>query len=92
LIFTMKTILTSVNATLLIILLIIYLDIYRITRSKFTLGLVIFSLALLLQVLSSHPLLHQLFGFRGAGLGLFFMLPDFFTFIASVILLNLVYK
>lgn len=91
-IFTLKTILTSVNATLLIILLIIYLDIYHLTRSKFTLGLVIFSLALLLQVLSSHPLLHQLFGFRGADLGLFFMLPDVFTLIASVMLLNLAYK
>lgn len=37
-------------------------------------------------------MLHQLFGLRGAGLGLFFMLPDIFTFIASVMLLNLAYK
>ncbi|MFX1564937.1 MAG: hypothetical protein ACFFCH_02985 [Promethearchaeota archaeon] len=91
-IFTLKTILTSVNAALLIILLIIYVDIYRVTRSKFTLGLVIFSLALLLQVLSSHPLLHQLFGVRGASLGPFFMIPDFFTLIAAVMLLNLTDK
>lgn len=90
--FTLKTVLTSVNSALLVILLLIYVDIYRVTRSKFTFGLIIFSLALLLQVLSSHPLIHQLFGFRGAGLGPFFMLPDFFTLIATVMLLNITYK
>ena len=90
--FTLKTVITSVNATLLIILFLIYADIYRKTQSKFTLGLLIFTLALLLQVLSSHPLLHQLFGYRGAGLGPFLMLPDFFTLIASVMLLYLAYK
>ena len=90
--FTLKTVITSVNATLLIILFIIYVDIYRKTRSKFSLGLLIFTLALLLQALSSHPLLHHLFGYRGAGLGPFLMLPDFFTLIASVMLLYLAYK
>ena len=90
--FTLKTVITSVNATLLIILFLIYADIYRKTQSKFTLGLLIFTIALLLQVLSSHPLIHQLFGYRGAGLGPFLMLPDFFTLIASVMLLYLAYK
>ena len=90
--FTLKTVITSVNATLLIILFIIYVDIYRKTRSKFSLGLLIFTLTMLLQVLSSHPLIHQLFGYRGAGLGPFLMLPDFFTLIASVMLLYLAYK
>ena len=90
--FILKTVITSVNATLLVIFFIIYFDIYRKTQSKFTVGLLIFTLAMLLQVLSSHPFIHQLFGFRGEGLGPFFMLPDFFTLIASVSLLYLAYK
>ncbi len=90
--FSLKTLLTSVNATLLVILFIIYVGIYRKTSSKFSLGLLIFTLSLLLQVLSSHPLIHQLFGYRGAGLGPFLMLPDFFTLIASGMLLYLAQK
>lgn len=62
------------------------------TRSTFTLGLLIFTLAMLLQVLSSHPLIHQLFGYRGAGLGPFLMLPDFFMLIAARMLLYIAYK
>ncbi|MFX1563738.1 MAG: hypothetical protein ACFFDP_10600 [Promethearchaeota archaeon] len=90
--FTLKTILASVNITLLLILLSIYIDIYRQTRSKFTIGLLIFTLTILLQVLTSHPVIHQLFGLRGTGLGPFLVLPDVFTLIASVILLYLAYK
>lgn len=90
--FTLKTVLTSVNATLLIILLVIYTGIYRRTRSKFSLGLLVFALAMLFQVLSSHPFIHLIFGYRGLGLGPFFMLPDFFTLVASVVLLYLAYS
>ena len=90
--FTIKTVLTSVNAALLIILVAMYLEIYRQTRARFSLGLLLFTVAMLLQVLASNPIIHQVFGFRGAGLGPFFMLPDFFTLLASVILLYLAYS
>lgn len=84
-----KTILASVNAVLLTYLLVFYIGIYRKTGSEFSLGLVIFSIALLLYALTSNPLLHRFTGFIGSGLGPFTMLPDLFTCIASVVLLYL---
>jgi hypothetical protein len=84
-----KAVLASVNAILLTILLAIYLGIYRKTGSEFSLGLVIFSLALLLYSLTSNPIIQRVAGFRGSGLGPFTMLPDLFTCIASAILLYL---
>lgn len=84
-----KTILSSVNSVLLIILLTIYVGIYRKTRSEFSIGLIIFNTALLLYALTSNPLIHMLTGFRLSGLGPFTMLPDLFTCIASAILLYL---
>lgn len=90
--YTIKTVISSINATLLVILLLTYIDIYRKTKSGFTIGLSIFSIILLLYALSSNPLVHRIFGFGAFGLGPFAMLPDFFTFVALVILLYLTYK
>jgi len=84
-----KTILSSVNSTLLIIVLAIYTGIYRKTGSDFSMGLVIFSIALFLYSITSNPLIHRLAGFKLTGLGPFTMLPDLFTCIASAILLTL---
>jgi hypothetical protein len=84
-----KTALSSVNTILLLLILAIYVGIYRKTRSEFSLGLIIFSVALLLYAITSNPLLHRIAGFRLAGLGPFTMLPDLFTCIASAILLYL---
>ena len=84
-----KTTLSSVNSILLTILLAIYAGIYRKTGSEFSIGLVIFSIALLLYSLTSNPLIHRFAGFRLSGLGPFTMLPDLFTRISSAILLYL---
>jgi len=84
-----KTILSSLNSILLTILLVTYIGIYRKTRSEFSIGLVVFTIALLLYALASNPLIHGIAGFRGSGLGPFTMLPDLFTCIASAILLYL---
>ena len=84
-----KTALATTNSILLTILLISYVRIYRTTSSQFSLGLIIFSVALLLYSLTSNPLIHTLAGFRLSGLGPFTMLPDLFTCIASAILLYL---
>jgi hypothetical protein len=84
-----KTALSSVNSILLLLILAIYVGIYRKTRSEFSLGLIIFSVALLLYAVTSNPLLHGVVGFRLTGLGPFTMLPDLFTCIASAILLYL---
>ena len=85
--YSVKAVLASVNAFLLIVLSSIYLKVYRDTGLQFSLGLVIFSVALLLYSLVSNPLLVSVAGYRGSGLGPFAMLPDLFTCIASFTLL-----
>ena len=87
-----QTILSSINATLLIFLLVTYITLYSRIKSEFTIGLILFSLILLLYALSSNPVLQQLFGFRAFGLGPFAMLPDLFTTIALAILFYLSMK
>ncbi|MGC8849901.1 MAG: hypothetical protein ACP5QI_05455, partial [Candidatus Bathyarchaeia archaeon] len=87
--YTLKTVISTINATLLASLFVIYADIYRKVRSDFTIGLMIFTVTLLLYALSSNPMVHRLFGFTAFGLGPFAMLPDLFTCAALIILLYL---
>ena len=87
--YEIKAVLASMNSFLLIALTYIYLKVYNDTGLDFSLGLVIFSVALLLYSLSSNPLLVSVMGYRGSGLGPFAMLPDLFTFIASFTLLKI---
>jgi hypothetical protein len=90
--YTAKTVISTINIVLLIFLLITYIGIYKKTKSEFTIGLIIFSMVLLLNALTSNPLVTQGFGFRPFGLGPFAMLPDLFTCVALIILLYLSVK
>jgi hypothetical protein len=90
--YTLETVVSVVNVTLSIILLLMYISIYRKTQSQFTIGLIIFSVVLLLHAFVSIPLLHQAFGFYEFGLGPFAMLPDLFTCLALAVLLYLTFK
>jgi len=90
--YTAKTVVSTVNGTLLIFLLVTYINIYRKTRSEFTIGLIIFSATLLLYALASNPIMIWAFGFRAFGLGPFALLPDLFTFVALITLLYLSIK
>jgi hypothetical protein len=90
--YTAKTVVSTVNLVLLIFLLATYVGIYGKTRSEFTIGLIIFSLVLLLHAITSNPLTQWLFGFQGSGLGPFAIMPDLFTFAALVVLLYLTVK
>jgi hypothetical protein len=87
--YTAKTVISIVNIVLLISLMVIYSNLYRKVKSKFTLGLVMVMLVLLLYALTSNPLLQTLFGFQAFGLGPFAMLPDIFATAALVVLLYL---
>ena len=87
--YSLKAVLASVNAFLLVSISVIYLKVYNETGLEFSLGLVIFSVALLFYALTSNPLLVRFAGFMGSGLGPFAMLPDLFTCIASITLLYL---
>jgi hypothetical protein len=84
-----QTVLSTVNIALVIFLLTTYIDVYRKTRSQFTMGLIIFSLVFLFNALTANPLFIWIFGFRAFGLGPFALLPDVFEFIALTVLLYL---
>jgi len=90
--YTVETVVSTINVTLSAFLLIIYIGIYRKTRSEFTIGLAIFSAIFLLNALASNPLVHWVFGFQSFGLGPFAMLPSLFTCVALGILLYLTFK
>jgi len=87
--YTLDAVFSTLNATLLVFLLVLYAEIYVKQKVDFTLWLTIFCGVLLLDALTSNPLLRLGFGFGGFGLGPFAMLPDVFTFVALVILLYL---
>ena len=87
--FTVKTIFSTISSILLVILMAVHVGVYRRTGTRFSLGLVIFSAALLLYTISSNPFVHQLLGFRRIGFGPLLMFPEIFTCIASAILLYL---
>ena len=84
-----QTVVSTVNVSLLIFLLTTYIDIYRKTRSQFTLGLIIFSIVFLLRTLTANPLFMSVFGFRAFGLGPFALLPELFELVALSVLLYL---
>ncbi len=90
--YTAKTVVSTINVTLSVFLLLTYVNIYRKTRSEFTIGLIIFSGVFLLNALASNPLVIWIFGFRPFGLGPFALLPDIFTLGALTMLLYLSVK
>jgi len=87
-----ETVVSTINVTLSIFLLLIYVSIYRKTRSEFTIGLIIFSAVFLLNAVASNPLVIRAFGFWPLGLGPFALLPDLFTLGALGVLLYLSIK
>ena len=87
-----NTVISSVNVTLVSILLAAYVILYRKTRSEFVIGLILFALVFLLYTLVSNPIMQFVFGFRALGLGPFAMLPDLFASIALGVLLYLTLK
>ena len=84
-----NSILSAVNIALLVVLTLIYMQIYLKTRSQFTIGLVIFALVFLVKEITSSPLIISLFRFRAYGLGPFEFLPGLFEFFALLVLLYL---
>ena len=89
---TITTVISSVNVTLIIILLIAHIDIYRKTKSEFTIGLIVFTLTMLLHAIFSIPLMPMVLGFHAVGLGPFILFPNLFTSFALIVLLYLTFK
>lgn len=90
--YTVKTAISTINAVLLVFLLISYVELYQKIKSEFTIALIIFTTVLLLHALTSNPLLPPIFGFQAFGLGPFAMIPDLFTCAAIIVLVYLVLK
>jgi hypothetical protein len=79
---------TTLNLVLLLALAGIYLRLYRDLPNKYTVSLVVLSLALLLYAFTSNPFVHVLLGFRPRpNVGAFVFVPDFFISLAIVVLL-----
>ncbi|HRZ18788.1 MAG TPA: hypothetical protein P5136_01910 [Methanofastidiosum sp.] len=87
-----KYALSLINIFLILVVFVLYANIYRKTKSPFSLGLSIFSLAFLLDILTSSPLFQAMCGFRSSGLGPFLIVPDLFTTVALAILVYLTTK
>jgi hypothetical protein len=87
-----RTVLSAVNITLLVVLIVTYVSIYIKTRSQFTIGLLIFATVFLMKDIASNPFVIGAFGFRLYGLGPFALLPDLFEFVALTVLLYLSVK
>jgi len=87
-----KSAITLVNVTISIILIGIYVKLYRKIKSDFTLGLLIVMFAFLVYGITSNPLFYTIFGYWGFGLGPFQMMPDIFATLALGVLLYLSLK
>jgi small-conductance mechanosensitive channel len=89
LILTAKLVISFVNVFLILSLLVIYLDIYRTVRSRFTVGLIIAIVALLVYAITSNPVLQIFLGYPISGPGPFLFIPDIFTALAAGVLIYL---
>ena len=84
-----RILVNSIASILIAIVLNTYISIYLKTKSKFSLGLVIIAISLLVQTLTANPFLLDLFNFRLAGSGLFSLVSSITTMIAIIALLYL---
>ena len=87
-----RTVVSTINITLLVLLTATYVAIYSKTKSEFTIGLLIFAIIFLIKDLTASPFITGAFGFQSYGLGPFALLPDLLEFVALSVLLYLSVK
>jgi hypothetical protein len=91
-----RTVVSTINIALLLVLVITYLSIFLKTKSEFTVGLLIFSMVFLLKDLASSPLMSRSIGFGFFGTTpfqlWFVLLPDIFELVALSVLVYLSIK
>ncbi len=90
--YTARTILSTVNIVLTVILIFNYASIYRKTKSEFTIGLMLFAAFFLIKDIAWSPFVIGLAGFGIFGLGPFAFLPDLFEMAALLVLFYLSVK
>jgi hypothetical protein len=84
-----RTVLSTVNIVLLVVLIVNYVSIFLKTRSEFTVGLILFAVFFLIKDITWSPFVVRFAGFDVFGLGPFAFLPDVFELIALSVLLYL---
>jgi uncharacterized membrane protein len=87
-----RTIFSTINIVLTIILIFNYTSIYIKTKSEFTIGLVLFAAFFLIKDVAWSPFVIGLAGFGTFGLGPFAFLPDLFEMAALLVLFYLSVK
>jgi len=90
--YTFRTVLSTVNIVLIVILIVNYVSIYHKTRSEFSLGLLLFAIMLLIKDITLSPFVIALGGFALFGLGPFAFIPDLFELAALLVLFYLSVK
>jgi hypothetical protein len=87
-----RTVFSTINIVLTIILIANYVSIYFKTKSEFTIGLSLFALFFLIKDITWSPFVIGFVGFGVFGLGPFAFLPDLFEMAALLILFYLSIK
>ncbi len=87
-----RTVLSTVNIVLTIILILNYVSIYLKTKSQFTVGLLVFASFFLIKDITWSPFVIGFAGFGVFGLGPFAFLPDLFEMAALIVLFYLSVK
>lgn len=90
--YTARTILSTINIVLTVILIFNYASIYHKTKSEFTIGLMLFAAFFLIKDVAWSPFVIGLAGFGTFGLGPFAFLPDLFEMAALLVLFYLSVK
>jgi len=84
-----RTVFSTINIVLLVVLIVNYVSIFLKTRSEFTVGLILFAVFFLIKDITWSPFVVRFAGFDVFGLGPFAFLPDLFELIALSVLLYL---
>lgn len=84
-----KTVISFVNITLIFLMLGIYIDLYRKIKSNFTAGLLLLIIVLLMNAMSSNPLIFLRFDGAFFGPNMVFIIPDVLSTIALTVLFYL---
>jgi len=84
-----RTVFSTINIVLLIVLIVNYVTIYLKTKSEFSIGLVLFGIFFLIKDITWSPFVVRFAGFDVFGLGPFAFMPDLFELIALSVLLYL---
>ena len=87
-----RTVFSTINIVLTVILIVNYVSIYLKTKSEFTVGLSLFALFFLIKDITWSPFVIGFAGFGIFGLGPFAFLPDLFEMAALLVLFYLSVK